>query len=364
MSDHRLLGRLRPGLGRRWTIALLAAAVLAASALWIGWSEGHPREERRLRVLVHEQLEQWFPGEMSAEDGWHGLHLRVPASGAPGTARPPVVVLVHGLDEPGTIWDELAPALGAAGFEVRELRYPNDQGIDRSVSFLAERWVELPADRPVVLVGHSMGGLLVRDFVSRVRHPVGAAPLVKGPPVSGAILVGTPNHGSEWARMRVWLELRDQFPTGQGRRFSLFAALRDGTGEAKVDLRPGSDFLERLNARPWPTQVPLMLIAGRLLGPTEDQAKGLADASAITGSEALGRQLRAWWSGMDEGLGDGVVTLESVTLPEAPPPLVVSASHRGMLLRRFMGDPEPPAISPIVRTLRDWSHASRNSFSP
>jgi hypothetical protein len=177
---------------------------------------------------------------------------------------------------------------------------------------------------------------------------------VEGAPVSGVILVGTPNQGSEWARLRVWLELRDQFPTSNGRRFSLFASLRDGTGEAKVDLRPGSDFLRELNARPWPSSVPVLPIAGHLLDQPASLTAGLDAASAECKSGALRQRLAAWWSGIGAGLGDGVVTLDSVRLPDAPPPLVVNASHRGMLLRLLSGDPEPPAIAPIVATLRAW----------
>jgi pimeloyl-ACP methyl ester carboxylesterase len=263
-------------------------------------------------------------------------------------------VLLHGLDEPGTIWDDLAPALGRAGFEVWELRYPNDQGIDRSAAFLAERWLGLPADRPAVLIGHSMGGLLTREFVSRWRHPVGQAARVQGPAVSGVILVGTPNLGSEWARLRVWLELRDQFPTVAGRRFSLFAALRDGTGEAKVDLRPGSDFLQELNARSWPDSVPILAIAGQLLDQPAGLTAGLDAASAECKSGALRRRLSTWWSGIGAELGDGVVALDSARLPGGPPPRVVNASHRGMLVRLLPGDPEPPAIAPILETLHEW----------
>ncbi len=336
-----------------WRLAPGLLALVAVLGLWTVWAEDHPREERRLRVLVHDQLDDWFPEEMAPDDGWHGLHLRE-AAGGTGSLGLPRVVLLHGLDEPGTIWDDLAPVLGAAGFEVWELRYPNDQGIDRSAAFLAERWPSLPADRPAVLIGHSMGGLLAREFVSRWRHPVGQSAQAAGAPVSGVILVGTPNHGSEWARLRVWLELRDQFPTSNGRRFSLFASLRDGTGEAKVDLRPGSDFLRELNARPWPSSVPVLPIAGHLLDQPASLKAGLDAASAECKSGALRQRLAAWWSGIGAGLGDGVVTLDSVRLPGASPPLVVDASHRGMLLRLLPGDPEPPAIAPIVATLRAW----------
>jgi len=341
--------------GRRRALLIGVLALVGAVALWTWWAEARPREERRLRVLVHDQLHDWFPEAMAPENGGHGLHPR----GAPDGASGQRVVLIHGLDEPGTIWDDLAPALQGAGYEVWELRYPNDQGLDRSADFLASVWGQLPMGRPVVLIGHSMGGLVAREFVSRLRHPVGAKGHLEGPGVSGLILVGTPNQGSEWARLRLWLELRDQFLTGQDRRFSLFAALRDGTGEAKIDLRPGSDFLRDLNARPWPAGVRILAIEGRLLAPTPDLTAGLEAAAAEAGSAALRRQLAAWWSGLGEGLGDGVVTLESARLPDGSPPMVLNASHRGMLLRLLPGDPEPPAISPILATLQRWGAGDR-----
>lgn len=289
---------------------------------------------------------------MDPEDGWHGLYSRIAAD--PATKAH--VVLVHGLDEPGTIWDDLIPALGAAGAAVWEFRYPNDQGIDRDAAYLAAHWPALPADRPVILVGHSMGGLVIRDFVSGWRHPVGQPPRVAGPPVRGVILGATPNHGSEWARLRVWLELRDQIHLGTSRPYSLFAALRDGTGEAKIDLRPGSDYLDELNARPWPREVPVLLIGGALLEPPPHRRAGIAAAAAETHSPELAATLDDWWSSLAQGVGDGVVTLESLALPEAPPPIVVAASHRGIFLRYLPGDPEPPAIPHVIAALHAWEH--------
>jgi hypothetical protein len=199
-----------------------------------------------------------------------------------------------------------------------------------------------------------MGGLVIRDFVSRLRHPVGPAERVGGPSVAGVILVGTPNQGSEWARLRVWLELRDQFPTREGRRYSLFAALRDGTGEAKIDLRPGSDFLQDLNARPWPASIPIQSIGGLLLASPPGVAEGIAAASDETGSGELQKRLSDWWSGLGAELGDGVVSLDSTRIPGGGPPLVLDASHRGLLVRLLPGDPEPPSIAPILETLAVW----------
>jgi len=161
----------------------------------------------------------------------------------------------------------------------------------------------------------------------------------------------SPNQSSEWARLRVLLELRDQLSTGRRRRFSLFSALRDGADEAKIDLRPGSDFLRELNTRPWPDHVPILAITGRLLTPPKDLAVSLYTAAAEVQSHALREKLTAWWT----SLGDGLVPLDSARLPGDPPPIVSSATHRGLLARLLPGDPEPPAIATILETLEGWS---------
>lgn len=340
----------------------LAASVVFLSVLlaacWTWWAESHPEGERELRVLVQEQLHEWFPEEMSPASGEYGLFLR---SAKTPDGNVPRVALVHGLDEPGNIWDDLVPALAVAGFDVWEFRYPNDQGIDRSADLLAEHWPRLESDRPVTLIGHSMGGLVVRDFVSRLRYPDGAAPGVDGPAVAGVILAGTPNQGSEWARLRVWLELRELLAPDTDRRFSLFAGLRDGTGAAKIDLRPGSAFLTELNDRQWPTAVPVRIIGGVLVESPPSMAAGLKSIGDELVSPELARALENWWTDLGDGLGDGVVPVASLTLRGAPAPILVPASHRGMVARFFTGDPEPPAIAHIIDTASGWTAAGARS---
>ena len=168
---------------------------------------------------------------------------------------------------------------------------------------------------------------------------------------------GTPNHGSEWVRLRIWLELHDQFASLSEREFSLFAALRDGTGEAKIDLRSESDFLRSINARPWPASVPVIVIAARLLPQTETFVDGLDAISDEVGSAPLGARLHEWWSSLGSQIGDGAVSLESTRLPNMASPIIVDASHRTMLHRLFPDDPAPPAIAPILATLGQWSDA-------
>jgi pimeloyl-ACP methyl ester carboxylesterase len=346
-----------PSRARRRLIPLLIllGLVVGGVVLWIWWAESHPREERQLRVLVQDQLRLWFPEAMVPVEGFYGLIPRILGVAEGDDGSRPRVLLVHGLDEPGSIWDDLIPALGSAGFEVWEFRYPNDQGVDRSTDLLADVWPDLPADRPVVLVGHSMGGLVVRDFLTRWRHPVATPARVEGAAVRGVILVGTPSQGSEWARLRIWLELRDQLSAAPERRFSLFAGLRDGAGEAKIDLRPGSDFLDDLNGRAWDESIPIRLIGGLLTEPSSTMADNLATISVEVDSSELAEALQGWWSEIGKDLGDGVVPIASLPFPGAPAPLLVSASHRGMLARFLPNDPEPPAIAHIVDTIEEWA---------
>jgi hypothetical protein len=200
-----------------------------------------------------------------------------------------------------------------------------------------------------------MGGLVARDFVSRWRHPVGSPPLVEGPTVAGVILVGTPNGGSEWARLRVWLELRDHLASPSARPLDLAAGLRDGLGEAKIDLRPGSDFLRALNARPWPVGVPVFIVAGRLANLVAEQVAHLKSAVVAAGAEDLAPHVDHWDTAAGDALGDGLVSLASARLPGIEP-LVLEASHRGLIRRSFSDSPEPPAIAPILAILRQWQH--------
>ncbi|WP_018938142.1 MULTISPECIES: triacylglycerol lipase [unclassified Thioalkalivibrio] len=330
----------------------LVGVPLLALAIWVGWAEQNPEQERELRVEVQDRLHEWFPETMELPDDLQGF---LPRSDRFDDERPPDVLLLHGLDEPGDIWDALAPALDDAGINGWEFRYPNDQAIDHSADLLAEHWAQLEGDDPLVLLGHSMGGLVIRDFVTRYRHPEDATPRVGGRPVAGVILVATPNHGSEWARLRVWLEVREWLADIQQQRFSLFAGLRDGTGAAKIDLRPGSHFLAELNARPWPDDIPVRIIGGKLPEPTPAMRESLAALNEQIDLEAVAGRISEWWEQTDDELGDGVVPVESLHLDGHPDPLILEASHRGLLVPGPLTD-EPPAIDAILEILDHWHH--------
>lgn len=337
------------GKSRIWLVAVLGVSFVTTVS-WMIWTENAPDDEKRLRQEVHRFLETAFPEQMVAPVGSIGWRQRL--EGRPDARLG--VVLIHGLDEPGDIWDDLVAAVAEDGWPVWEFLYPNDQSIEWSADLLAQEWIDRVEIEGLVLIGHSMGGLVVRDFVTRQEPGLG------GPAVTGAILVGTPNQGSDWARFRVWLEIRDALGHADQREFSFFSALRDGTGAAKVDLRPRSRFLQDLNSRAWPSEIPLHLIAGQILpGHPSFQAQMERFKRAFS-DPRLQALWQDWWTIHRDLLGDGVVTVESASIPGQKPPLVIAASHRG-LLRRSVLEPELP---PAIPYLREWIQSMAGSSIP
>ncbi|MEM1437169.1 MAG: alpha/beta hydrolase [Pseudomonadota bacterium] len=310
--------------------------VLLVTLIWILWSEQQPEQEAWLRDEAQARLQTWFPEQMRpapSEIGFDPVPL--------GQTGQVLVVMVHGLDEPGGIFSELTPALEAAGYATTQFRYLNDQSIALSTNLLAEHWSELPARQSVVLLGHSMGGLVIRDFV--IRWLPGLEPDTAMPEL--ALLIGTPNQGSEWARLRVWLELRDLMGSDSPDEFGLFAGLRDGTGAAKVDLRPGSRFLTELNERPWPDHIPLRILGGEVRLSDSVRRARIDALEQRLGDGEWSARFEQWLKASTAQLGDGVVPVASLPAPGAPAPDLVVATHRGLLSSDFLNKGEPPAIA-------------------
>lgn len=105
-----------------------------------------------------------------------------------GTARRGTVLLVHGLGEHAGRYTALAQRLNAWGFAVRGYdQYGHGQssgprgGLTTDTRLLADladlidaTRARMPADEPLVLLGHSMGGLVASRFVSMQLRPVDA----------------------------------------------------------------------------------------------------------------------------------------------------------------------------------------------
>ncbi|MEA3639717.1 MAG: hypothetical protein VBE63_07210 [Lamprobacter sp.] len=104
--------------------------------------------------------------------------------------------------------------------------------------------------------------------------------------------------------------------------------------------------------------MPRAIIGARLVEPPKQLIASLDAVAAEVGSEALSKQLHAWFDelseGLGDGLGDGAVSVESLRLEGVAEPVIVNGAHRTMLRRLFVDDPTPPAIAPIIEQLEAW----------
>ncbi|MGW8193936.1 MAG: esterase/lipase family protein [Desulforhopalus sp.] len=343
----------------RWWL-LTAGGVLLLTVVWQLLTGNFAEEEKAVLSEVRETVMTHFPVQAGKYSESIGIFRYQQEGEDVGRDRSDLqtVVLVHGLDDPGKIWQDLAPALTHEGFDVWLMNYPNDQPIaDSSRLLLAElRKLSAVGKQGIAMVAHSMGGLVCRDLLTNPE--IGYDLLVqqeKVAKVDWLIMVGTPNHGSQMARLRIFSEARDQLDRLFNGKANPLGFILDGAGEARIDLLPGSSFLTELNGRKNPESINMLVIAGITTPWSEkDVTHWLEKAKRFVGQEnrrevdAVGQFLLS----MSHELGDGLVTLESTRLPGIPH-LKVSGTHLSMI-RNLAADSDriPPAVPIIIDTLK------------
>ncbi len=325
------------------TLLLLLLALLLLATGWQLLRDSFSAEEKQVRSQIREALSQKYPEHAKRAAARYRLE---PFPGNKETPEGVVpVVLVHGLDDPGKVWMNLAPHLAQRGYPVWIMNYPDDQAIGESARLFRQELAQLHAQgiSEINIVAHSMGGLVSRDMLTRQMLPDAG----RLPQVSKLIMVGTPNHGSELARFRLFSELRDHAVDLFNGRLEWMAWSFDGAGEAGIDLIPGSRFLRQLNARPQPAETRMVVIAavlnkidqGRLLSTSDNTHQSL---------QALIKAMQK----IIDNVGDGLVTLESARLPGAEI-YVVEGNHLSMIRNVSASSQRvPPAIPLIVQQLQ------------
>ncbi len=336
----------------------LLAAVLILLVIGMGLFvlDNFREEEKSARQWFRKTVAAFFPDQAAEVYASFGLqpYNAAQESGAESEYGGPDIVLIHGLDDPGKIWMNLAPTLAAQPHRVWIMSYPNDQPVNDSAQFFSAEMAELRARgvRHVAIVAHSMGGLVSREMLTDPRIDyIGRMKNGQLPVVDSLIMVGTPNKGSEIARLRGFTELRDQltrFAEGDGH---WLGGILDGAGEAKLDLLPGSRFLETLNARPHPAGIGMLVIAG-IASPWDDgEIKSLAQTMRgrlPESMQAIITDLEQTLQSMTQGLGDGLVTIDSARL-EGVPLLTVPGTHLSMIRNiSESSDRIPPAVPIII----------------
>lgn len=293
------------------------AFLIALLALATGWQVTRSfwtEEEKQLRSQIRTEFEQQFTDEITQSKKRFGIKAFNQHS---TEARH--VILIHGLDDPGKVWMNLAPVLADQNHNVWIMTYPNDQPIKESSFFFNEQLKKLKQERisDVTVIAHSMGGLVSREVLTNPQTLCKDNSCNRSH-IRQLIMVGTPNHGSEMARFRTLAEIREQTERlieGDARWLDWIA---DGAGEAGLDLLPESRFLHDLNQRTLPDNTDFFVIAGVIA----DQ----------------------------EEIGDSLVSLNSAKL-EGVPFEVVSGNHLGIIRNVTESSNRIPPAIPVITGL-------------
>jgi pimeloyl-ACP methyl ester carboxylesterase len=328
--------------------------------LWQLFTGIYREEEKELRRQLRETVKEKFPEQTAQFSRTIGLFFFEADREAPrgAAADRKSVVLIHGLDDPGQVWQSLAPELVKEKFNVWLMQYPNDQPVVESARlfFKELQGLKLQGIDRIFVVAHSMGGLVSREMLTSPEIEYYQSENNRQvPAVTALIMVGTPNHGSQLVRLRVFTEMRDQLARMTKGEINWLGSIIDGAGEAKIDLLPGSRFLTELNARPHPVGVQMLIISG-VTSPWKESDINLwmndlrqkVSADRQKWVDGLGENMIA----MTHGLGDGLVTVESTRL-EGVPHRTVDGTHLSMI-RNITSDNRriPPAVPIIIDYLK------------
>lgn len=272
------------------------------------------------------------------------------------TSGSPLVVIVHGYGSGAEEFGALRERLRDEGLATAVFSYPNDTAVNLSGREFASALQEFERrypERRLALVAHSMGGLLSRMVIEDPD-----APAVGN--IDKLIMVATPNHGSNLARVPVSFDVWQNWLDGEADTVKtvFFESVLDGLNEARQDLQPESELLARLNGLPRNPDVSYSLILGNSGPATQEQVDELR--RVILNSQETNPALRALGPSLEplledlnelvDGLGDGAVAVERGRLEGVDDTIVLDFNH-GLISSELTDESSNRLVAEILTRL-------------
>jgi len=206
---------------------LLLRALIVARNFWQSRRFAGEPAPQRLGWTAAARL---FAGELGANlrtSSWGMLHPRLCTAGAPGKDMLPVL-LIHGYVCNRGFWTPMSCQLARAGVAHGAVDLePVGAGIDDFVPAVEQAIAALLARAgagKVVIVAHSMGGLVARAYLR--RHGTAR--------VARVITIGTPHHGTALARLAPGSNARQMSRPGGQPNAWLAQLAADETAQARA----------------------------------------------------------------------------------------------------------------------------------
>jgi pimeloyl-ACP methyl ester carboxylesterase len=284
-------------------------------------------------------------------------------------ATRPVVVLIHGFESDPESLSGLRSELRGRGWTCAAFSYPNDGPLQDSGELLASELRAFRAAHPerrVVIVAHSMGGLVARVAIED--------PALDPGNVERLILVAAPNQGSRLAELPVgfdWLEHAGAHVEGGPKEF-LGRCFADGCDEARSDLCPDSAFLRALNQRERNPRVRYSLLLGTR-GPLsaaqvkEFQRRVTETVNAVPPAGLLRPRLEDGLHDLDElvaGKGDGAVAVERGKLAGVEDTVLLPFSHLTITHKPTTSTSGRELLEAILDRLENDGAADKEAIGP
>lgn len=246
----------------------------------------------------------------------------------------PIIIGLHGYQGVAASWTDFRTHLRSLGYATGTVQYDFDQAIAesaRQVAMIATEELTNVAGplHPIVVIGHSMGGLVAREWT---EHPG-----LPNQNIVGLVTLGSPHGGSNWATMP---PLSDLFTGHEFSEKELMEFLLHKPSSAGLkDLVPDSRFLQELASRPRRAGVEYLAVVGTK-SPLDE-----ADVAVIRGSlrsmdrdgslmRLIRPRIRPLLGSFDElsdGKGDGMVACDRACIPECDNTIKIPVTHLGMV---------------------------------